>query len=153
MTVVELARRSGRARTLIHRLESGGDVTVASLLDLLRAMNLGLRIEPLAAPTLDEVRARFGGDDEASVVTAASLPDRVVELAVDLAGQPSGQLLQTLVYEFRYASADPGQAAISMLMPPTRPTWQDGDLFPSLDQNLPEGTCSSASGSSFQSRL
>lgn len=64
LTVVELARRSGRARTLIHRLESGGDVTVASLLDLLRAMNLGLRIEPLAAPTLDEVRARFGGDDE-----------------------------------------------------------------------------------------
>lgn len=72
-------------------------------------------------------------------MTAASLPDRVVELAVDLAGQPSGQLLRHSVYEFRYASADPGQAAISMLMPPTRPTWQDGDLFPSLDQNLPEG--------------
>jgi transcriptional regulator with XRE-family HTH domain len=66
LTAVELARRSGRARTLIHRLEAGGDVTVASLLDLLRAMNLGLRIEPLAPPTLDAVRARFGEDEEAA---------------------------------------------------------------------------------------
>ena len=33
------------------------------------------------------------------------------------------------------------QPAVALLMPArdTRLTWQDGDLFPSMDQNLPEG--------------
>lgn len=64
LSVVALAERSGRARTLIHRLEAGGDVTVSALLDLLHALNLGLRLEPLAPPTLDQVRQRFGDMDE-----------------------------------------------------------------------------------------
>jgi len=64
LSVVALAARSGRARTLVHRLEAGGDVTVSALLDLLRALNLGLRLEPLAPPTLDEVRARFGAEED-----------------------------------------------------------------------------------------
>lgn len=35
---------------------------------------------------------------------------------------------------------DPAQAAVALLMPPAQqPTWQDGDLFPPMDQNLPEG--------------
>jgi len=68
-----------------------------------------------------------------------ALPERVPELAVQLGGQPAGQLLRHSVYEFRYASPDPAQPAVSLLMPPRQPTWQDGDLFPSMDQNLPEG--------------
>lgn len=67
------------------------------------------------------------------------LPERVKALAVDVGGQPSGQLLRHSVYEYRYARPDAAQPAVSLLMPPSRPTWQDGDLFPSMDQNLPEG--------------
>jgi transcriptional regulator with XRE-family HTH domain len=64
LSVVALAAQAGRARTLVHRLEGGGDVTVSALLDLLRALNLGLRLEPLAPPTLDQVRQRFADLDE-----------------------------------------------------------------------------------------
>ena len=63
-SVVALAERAGRARTLVHRLEAGGDVTVSALLDVLRALGLGLRLEPLGPPTLEDVRARFASTDE-----------------------------------------------------------------------------------------
>ncbi|WP_290659605.1 HipA N-terminal domain-containing protein, partial [Aquabacterium sp.] len=43
-------------------------------------------------------------------------------------------------YEFRYRDPRPDQAALALLMPAsTQATWQDGDLFPVMDQNLPEG--------------
>jgi serine/threonine-protein kinase HipA len=79
------------------------------------------------------------------------LPERVRELAIDVgAGQATaaagharaaaGQLLKHSIYEFRYLdTTDAAQPAVSLLMPPSRPTWQDGDLFPVMDQNLPEG--------------
>ena len=60
----DIARRSGRARNVLYRLERGDDVTVASLLDILRSMGLGLRIEPATPPTLDDVRRRFAQDDD-----------------------------------------------------------------------------------------
>lgn len=68
LTGADIAARSSRARNVLYRLEAGGDVTVGSLLDILRALGHGIRIEPLAAPTLDDVRARFGAadDDDAS---------------------------------------------------------------------------------------
>lgn len=59
-----IAERAGRARSILYRLERGEDVSVASLLDILRAMGLGLRIEPLGPPTLAEVRRRFAGDND-----------------------------------------------------------------------------------------
>lgn len=72
------------------------------------------------------------------------LPERVRELAVDIvagnARSAAGQLLKHSIYEFRYLdTTDSTQPAVSLLMPPSRPTWQDGDLFPVMDQNLPEG--------------
>jgi serine/threonine-protein kinase HipA len=52
----------------------------------------------------------------------------------------AGQLIRASTYEFRYVQADPAQAALALLMPPSQQlTWQDGDLFPPMDQNLPEG--------------
>jgi transcriptional regulator with XRE-family HTH domain len=59
-----IAAQSGRARNVLYRLEKGEDVTVASLLDILRAMGLTIRLEPLGLPTLDEVRRRFAEDDD-----------------------------------------------------------------------------------------
>jgi HTH-type transcriptional regulator / antitoxin HipB len=60
----DIAARSGRARSVLYRLERGDDVTVASLFDILRAMGLTLRLEPLGMPTLEDVQRRFGQDDD-----------------------------------------------------------------------------------------
>jgi serine/threonine-protein kinase HipA len=68
------------------------------------------------------------------------LPERIRQLDVQIADVAAGQLLKQSVYEFRYLRGDdPHQAALSLVMPATRPTYQDGDLFPVMDQNLPEG--------------
>ena len=69
------------------------------------------------------------------------LPERIRELTVSIGDAPmAGQLLKASTYEFRYRDSDPDQAAAALLMPPReRLTWQDGDLFPSMDQHLPEG--------------
>jgi serine/threonine-protein kinase HipA len=69
------------------------------------------------------------------------LPEKIRALAVSIgAAADAGQLLKTSTYEFRYREARPDQPAVSLLMPADRAlTWQDGDLFPPMDQNLPEG--------------
>ena len=71
--------------------------------------------------------------------TDAAMDERIKLLQVNVAGQPSGQLLQQSGFEFRYLQTDPAQPVVGLLMPPTRLTWQDGALFPVMDQNLPEG--------------
>ena len=69
------------------------------------------------------------------------LPERIAQLDVSIADQPgAGQLLKASTYEFRYLRAEHDQPAVALLMPASRQlTWTDGDLFPSMDQNLPEG--------------
>ena len=69
------------------------------------------------------------------------LPERLRTLDVSIGDRAlAGQLLKTSVYEFRYLDAAPDQPAVALLMPPSeRLTWQDGDLFAPMDQNLPEG--------------
>lgn len=68
------------------------------------------------------------------------LPDKVRQLNVAINGRPSGQLVKHSVYEYRYSSLTPDQASVALLMPAANsPTWQDGDLFAVMDQNLPEG--------------
>jgi HTH-type transcriptional regulator / antitoxin HipB len=64
LKATDIAARSGRARSVLYRLEHGDDVTVASLFDILRAMGLTLRLEPLGMPTLEDVQRRFGQDDD-----------------------------------------------------------------------------------------
>ena len=69
------------------------------------------------------------------------LPEKIRALAVSIGDrEQAGQLLKTSNYEFRYLDQDPEQPAMALLMSPRESlTWQDGDLFPSMDQNLPEG--------------
>lgn len=69
------------------------------------------------------------------------LPEKVRALTVSIGdAAQAGQLLKASNYEFRYLDPDPGQPAVALLMPPRdRLTWQDSDLFPPMDQNLPEG--------------
>ncbi|MEO5737448.1 MAG: helix-turn-helix transcriptional regulator [Variovorax sp.] len=64
LKATDIATRSGRARNVLYRLERGEDVTVGSLLDILRAMGLTIRLERLGMPSLEEVQRRFAQDDD-----------------------------------------------------------------------------------------
>ena len=69
------------------------------------------------------------------------LPEKIRLLNVSIGDTDNaGQLIRASTYEFRYLQTNPQQAAVALLMPPEQQlTWQDGDLFPPMDQNLPEG--------------
>jgi len=69
------------------------------------------------------------------------LPEKIRLLNVSIGDAENvGQLIRASTYEFRYLRPDSEQAAVALLMPPSEKlTWQDGDLFPPMDQNLPEG--------------
>jgi transcriptional regulator with XRE-family HTH domain len=62
----ELAARAGKVREVITRLESGQDTTVSSLLAVMGAMGLALRLEQAGLPSAQEVAKRFQEDDDAS---------------------------------------------------------------------------------------
>ncbi|MBT9492495.1 MAG: type II toxin-antitoxin system HipA family toxin [Paucibacter sp.] len=72
--------------------------------------------------------------------TMQPLPEKIKQLQVEIGGAVRGQLLKHSVYEFRYIdSAVEDQPAVGLLMPPSTPTYRDGDLFAVMDQHLPEG--------------
>jgi HTH-type transcriptional regulator/antitoxin HipB len=60
----ELAQRAGKVREVIYRLEAGEDVTVSSLLAVLAALGLALRIDEAGLPTMEEVAARFSEEED-----------------------------------------------------------------------------------------
>ena len=64
LKATRVAAQSGRSRDLLHRLETGGDITTGALLDVLRSMGYTLRLEPLGLPTLEEMRQRFAEDED-----------------------------------------------------------------------------------------
>ncbi len=64
MSKSELAQRAGKVREVIYRLETGQDVTVSSLMAVLAALKLTMRLEPAGLPTAAEVARRFLEDDE-----------------------------------------------------------------------------------------
>ena len=65
MSKTDLAERSGKVREVIYRLEAGEDTTVSSLMAVLAALGLGLRVEAAGLPSAQEVAARFQDDDDA----------------------------------------------------------------------------------------
>ena len=67
LSAVAVAAKAGRSRTVLHNLERGGDVTVGSLFDILRAMGLCLSLQKAGMPTLEEMQRRFAdnGDGDA----------------------------------------------------------------------------------------
>ncbi len=60
----EIAKHSGRSRDVLNRLERGEDITVSSLLAILSAMGMVIRIERAGLPTLDEMAARVAAWQE-----------------------------------------------------------------------------------------
>ena len=65
LSKAELAQRAGKVREVVYRLEKGEDTTVSSLLAVLSALGLALRVEPVGLPTAAEVAARFQDDEDA----------------------------------------------------------------------------------------
>jgi HTH-type transcriptional regulator/antitoxin HipB len=64
LKAIDIAKNAGRSRDVLNRLERGEDVTVGSLMDILRAMGLALRLEKAGLPTLAEMTQRFSNLDE-----------------------------------------------------------------------------------------
>lgn len=68
----ELAQRAGKVREVVYRLEAGEDSTVSSLLAVLGALGLALRLEPAGLPSAQEVARRFQMDDDDDEPAAAT---------------------------------------------------------------------------------
>ena len=64
LSAVAIARKAGRSRTVLHNLERGEDITVASLFEILRAMGLCISLQKAGMPTLNEMQRRFADEDE-----------------------------------------------------------------------------------------
>lgn len=64
MSASAIARKAGRSREILYRLERGEDVTASALLDLLRAMDMALNVVPAGLPTLEEMQERLADLDE-----------------------------------------------------------------------------------------
>ena len=63
MSKSELAARAGKVREVVYRLEAGEDTTVSSLLAVLAALGLAMRIDRAGLPSAAEVARRFGEED------------------------------------------------------------------------------------------
>ena len=59
-----LADKSGKVREVIYRLEAGEEATVSSLLAVMGALGLVMRMERAGLPTASEVAARFLDEDD-----------------------------------------------------------------------------------------
>lgn len=69
----------------------------------------------------------------------SELPERIKRLDITNGGAACGALLRESQYVFTYLRDDPQQPPVAALMPPSQLVWQDNDLFPPMDMNLPEG--------------
>ncbi len=59
-----LAEKAGKVREVVYRLEAGEDSTVSSLLAVVGALGLVLRVERAGLPSAGEVAARFLEEDD-----------------------------------------------------------------------------------------
>lgn len=59
-----LAEKAGKVREVVYRLEAGEDTTVSSLLAVIGALGLVLRMERTGLPSASEVAARFLEEDD-----------------------------------------------------------------------------------------
>lgn len=64
LSVTEVAKRAGRVRDVVYRLEKGEEVSLSSLFAVLSVLGLRLSLEHARMPTLEEIQARFGHDSD-----------------------------------------------------------------------------------------
>lgn len=66
MTKSDLAVKAGKVREVVYRLGGGEDATVSSLMAVLTALGLVLRLESMGLPSAEEVAKRFMDEDDAA---------------------------------------------------------------------------------------
>ena len=64
-------------------------------------------------------------------------PDKLKELHISVAGQPTASLIKQSTYQLVYEPQ--AQQCVGLGLPPSQRVAQDDDLFAALDMNLPEG--------------
>ena len=64
-------------------------------------------------------------------------PEKIKELSISVAGQPTASLLKRSVFQLVYEAT--AQRCVGLGLPPGERVFQEGDLFSALDMNLPEG--------------
>ena len=74
-----------------------------------------------------------------TVMAMGELPDKIRQLDVHIGTDLAGGLVRDSVYGFTYAKDESEAPPIGLFMPRSRLAYQDGALFPVMDQNLPEG--------------
>jgi len=72
-------------------------------------------------------------------MTMRELPDKIKLLDVLVGQEAAGSLVKDAIYHFSYAEDAPSKPAVGLFMPRSALAYQDGALFPVMDQNLPEG--------------
>lgn len=72
-------------------------------------------------------------------MTMRELPDKIKLLDVLVGQEAAGSLVKDAIYHFSYAEDAPDKPAVGLFMPRSALAYQDGALFPVMDQNLPEG--------------
>ena len=77
-------------------------------------------------------------------MTIDLIPEKIKRLAITIASDVpampvSAELTKESGYTFSYLRDDSSQASVSLLLQPKQLTFNDSELFPSMDMNLPEG--------------
>lgn len=67
------------------------------------------------------------------------LPERLRRLEVSVKGDVKADLLREGPYSLVYSASATNGDAVSLLMPTSKQVYTNGELFPSMDMNLPEG--------------
>lgn len=60
----QLAEKAGKVREVVYRLEAGEDTTVSSLMAVLGALGLAIRLERAGLPSAKDVARRFQEEDD-----------------------------------------------------------------------------------------
>jgi HTH-type transcriptional regulator / antitoxin HipB len=76
LSTVEVARNSGRSRDVLHRLESGHDVSASSLLAILAAIGRRIELSSVTRPTLSDMQRRFAHLQDEIEPSAPKKPSR-----------------------------------------------------------------------------
>ena len=64
LSMTDLAAKAGKVREVIYWLGAGDDTTVSSLMAVLSALGMALRLERVGLPSAQEVARRFADDDD-----------------------------------------------------------------------------------------
>lgn len=64
LTKKALAEHAGKVREVIYRIEDGQDVTVSSLVDVLRVLGLKLALVPAGIPSIEDIAKVFNEDED-----------------------------------------------------------------------------------------